>query len=320
MTNPPPAPAVPIAAVERDTGIGKDTLRAWERRYGFPRPGRDANGDRIYPPDQVARLRVVKRLLDKGHRPGKLLALDQQELEALSEAAFDEDVPGSRGAVSEDVLAYLELCRLDRVEMLRKALTQAMVRVGLRSFVQDIVAPLVTAVGECWERGRFQVYEEHLFTEVLQNVLRVGIANLPKPAAGARPQILLTTFPQEHHTLGLLMAEAMFALEGARCVSLGASTPIADISRAAAGMDIVALSFSLASNSTQVLYGLSELAASLPPSTAIWAGGSASALGRCTLPSFQRAELYTAAALVARWRDQAGGQSPAGTIPSPASL
>jgi DNA-binding transcriptional MerR regulator len=38
-----------IAAVERDTGIGKDTLRVWERRYGFPQPGRDSFGERSYP-------------------------------------------------------------------------------------------------------------------------------------------------------------------------------------------------------------------------------------------------------------------------------
>ena len=30
----------PIGAVERDTGIGRDTLRIWERRYGFPVPER----------------------------------------------------------------------------------------------------------------------------------------------------------------------------------------------------------------------------------------------------------------------------------------
>ena len=55
-----------IAAVERDTGIGKDTLRVWERRYGFPVPGRDANDERIYPMAQVEKLRVIKRLMDQG--------------------------------------------------------------------------------------------------------------------------------------------------------------------------------------------------------------------------------------------------------------
>ena len=41
--------AVTIAAVERETGLSKDTLRIWERRYGFPEPLRDANGERLYP-------------------------------------------------------------------------------------------------------------------------------------------------------------------------------------------------------------------------------------------------------------------------------
>jgi len=57
-----------IAAVERDTGLSKDTLRVWEKRYGFPCPERDRQGERSYPIDQVERLRLIKRLLDVGHR------------------------------------------------------------------------------------------------------------------------------------------------------------------------------------------------------------------------------------------------------------
>ena len=39
--------ALTIAAVERETSLSRDTLRAWERRYGFPAPLRDANGERV---------------------------------------------------------------------------------------------------------------------------------------------------------------------------------------------------------------------------------------------------------------------------------
>ena len=73
-----------IAAVERDTGLSKDVLRMWERRYGFPLPERDANGERAYPAAQVERLRQIKRLMDQGHRPGKLLALPVEALAALA--------------------------------------------------------------------------------------------------------------------------------------------------------------------------------------------------------------------------------------------
>ena len=38
---------------------------------------------------------------------------------------------------------------------------------------------------------------------------------------GRAPRVLLTSFPQEPHSLGLLMVEALLAVEGASCVPMG---------------------------------------------------------------------------------------------------
>ena len=57
-------PLAGIATVERDTGLSKDTLRVWERRYGFPNPSRDSNGERVYTSEQFEKLRVLRRLID----------------------------------------------------------------------------------------------------------------------------------------------------------------------------------------------------------------------------------------------------------------
>lgn len=73
-TEPRNSPLLTISAVERETGLSKDTLGAWERRYGFPIPERDARGDRRYPPQQVERLRKIKRLVDHGFRPSKIMS------------------------------------------------------------------------------------------------------------------------------------------------------------------------------------------------------------------------------------------------------
>ena len=64
-----------ISAVERDTGIGRDTLRIWEWRYGYPGPQSEAThkGERRYPLSQVQRLQLIRRLLDQGLRPGKIV-------------------------------------------------------------------------------------------------------------------------------------------------------------------------------------------------------------------------------------------------------
>ena len=42
-----------ISDVERDTGLAKETLRVWERRYDFPQPLRDPFGERVYSAEQV---------------------------------------------------------------------------------------------------------------------------------------------------------------------------------------------------------------------------------------------------------------------------
>lgn len=265
-----------IGAVERDTGLTKDALRVWERRYGFPKPLRDAFGERVYPRDQVERLRAIKRLLDAGLRPGKIIGLSLDELKALA--------PGGGALASEPLppaLAYfVDLVRAHQVEDLRRALAQDLVRGGLAHFITRVVAPLNVAIGELWMQGRMEVFEEHLYTESMQVLLRGAIAGTPRTHAA--PRVMLTTVPGEQHGLGLLMAEAMFALEGGWCVSLGVETPLWDIVQGARAQsaDIVALSFSQSFVPAQVLDSLAELRRSLPAAVEIWAGGSSSQLGR----------------------------------------
>ncbi|WP_313706921.1 MerR family transcriptional regulator [Massilia sp.] len=261
-----------IAAVERETRLSKDVLRVWEKRYGFPTPERDANGERCYPREQVERLRLMKRLMDQGLRPGRLARLPAGELAALlarAPAAPGRDA-GQENAPLDDLLATLER----DPATLQDALQQHLVRQGLDRFVEDIAAPLTAAVGTGWQEGRFDVADEHFYTEVMTRVLRQAIAALP--AAGRAPKILLTTLAGETHGLGLMMAEALLALDDASCISLGTDTPLPSILRAAAmhEADIVALSFSAAYPRRQLAASLQELRALLPPQVALWAGGA----------------------------------------------
>jgi DNA-binding transcriptional MerR regulator/methylmalonyl-CoA mutase cobalamin-binding subunit len=273
---------VSIAAVERDTGLSKDTLRVWERRYGFPSPARDALGERCYSLEDVDKLRAVKRLMDQGHRPGKLIDHSIDQLRELAEhAALAVASTDQAGAAAEDLQVYLDLIKSHRIEELRRQLSQSVLRLGLAHFVTDVVAQLNERVGEAWTRGWFEIFEEHLYTESIQVVLRNAINTIPRP--GSRPPVvLLTTFPQEPHGIGLLMVESIFALEGCRCISLGVQTPIYDIVRAAQAqsVDIVALSFTSCMNPNQTVEGLTELRGKLPATTEIWAGGACPVLYR----------------------------------------
>lgn len=266
-------PGFSIAAVERDTGLSKDVLRMWERRYGFPVPERDVHGERVYPVAQVERLRAIKRLMDQGYRPGKLIATPIEELGLLAPRHGRTALAEGQAVEHPEHAELLRLLRQHDASSFVQALQQHLARQGLQRFVQDIVAPLTQQVGDAWEDGHFEVFEEHLFTELTKRVLRQAIAGLP-PGSGS-PRVLLTSVPDEQHMLGLLMVEALLALEGAECIPLGTQMPLLEISRAAAAhrADIVALSFSLAFPGRQLPKLLEQLRAALSPDVELWVGG-----------------------------------------------
>lgn len=276
------SPAFSISDVERDTGLAKETLRVWERRYAFPQPQRDAFGERSYPADQVQKLRMVKRLLDLGFRPGKIMQHSTLQLQQLASAGTP--APAAPPAQLGHYLAVL----------------------GLRAFTIDVIAPLTGMVGEAWACGELAVYEEHLYSETLQTVMRHAIFSLPQQSSPSTrtPRIVLSTLPQERHGLGLLMAEALCVAAGAHCMSLGVETPLTDIVAAARAQraDIVALSFSSASKERQTRDSLRQLQASLPAAVEVWAGGRSPALSRRPPPFLHVLDLRQVEESIADWR------------------
>jgi len=272
-----------IADVERDTGLGKDTLRVWERRYGFPLPLRDALGERAYPQDQLIRLRLIKRLLDAKHRPGKVVPLPVEKLQQLlavvgnAQPTFN---PGSEplALTKEEEQMWVQWLAQDQTALIRQSLQQQILRNGLAQVVDKVVAPLCGLVGLAWMRGEISVYQEHLFTETLQSVLREAISSVDATASEQqlRPRVLLTTTPNELHGLGLMMAECHFALESCSRFVLGTSTPISDIVQAVDKLqiDVLALSFSPYATRKDVVSHLQQLREQLAASVDIWVGGS----------------------------------------------
>lgn len=295
-----------ISDVERDTGLSKETLRVWERRYAFPQPLRDAFGERLYPAEQVFKLRLLKRLLDQGYRPGKIVCRSTQELTALADGAAPAGGAAATPspALPDAVRACAELIARHDMAALRLRLMDAAAAMGLESFVTALVAPLTGLIGEAWSQGRVAVFEEHLYTETLQRVMRHAIYTLAPVAEAGAPRILLTTLPQERHALGLLMAEALCAAHGADCIALGVQTPLTDIVEAARNQraDIVALSFSAAVNPRQAREGLDALRASLPGEVGLWAGGTNAALRRRGPKAFSVLGLAEIGPAIAAWR------------------
>ena len=262
---------LPINAVERETGVSKELLRMWERRYGFPAPQRDAQGDRIYPMVQITKLRLLRRLIDNGFRPGKIMAHEIPELERLmrAQSKAGQEVP------KDLEVELLQSLRSRDHQQLRDYLSHQLIKMGLQSFILDFLQHANTIVGDAWVRGQLEVHEEHLFTEQVQGLVRQAIGNLREPTQA--PRILLTTPPEETHTLGILMVEALLRLDNVDAVCYGAQMPVRDIAQAVTRhkMNIVAVSFSASYPASNAVNFLEELRFKLPLAVDIWGGGAA---------------------------------------------
>lgn len=286
-----------IAAVERDTGLSKDVLRVWERRYGFPKPQRDVNGERVYTQEQLEKLRLLRLLVDHGKRPGKIIGLPTAALADMIARDPDTFEP------PEHIAAIIDALLKHDVERFRGSLIQQLMRQGLQRFVKETVTALNYWIGNAWLRGRIAIFNEHFYSEHIQNILRNAI--LDQRGQGSKPRVLLTSIPGERHRIGLLMVEAMLTTEGAACVALGTETPPRDIQQAvdAYDVDVVALSFSAAIPQTIALTGLSEIRALLPDDVGVWAGGAALERCRRDLPGIEiLPDFDSLLGAVQRWR------------------
>jgi len=261
-----------IGTVERDTGIGRDTLRIWERRYGFPTPERNAKGERVYSAAQISRLQLIRRLLDQGMRPGKVVPLDEAALRDLGSAPAQAS--SRENEIDPTQTNLITLATAGDTAGLDAALEQALSRDGLRAFVLRTLAPLTSLVGELWAGGQLEVFEEHFVSRQLVRFLDVAMSRLGFPSGD--PQVLLATLPGERHALGLLMVEALLRHAGSATLNMGTDVPMDQIVSAVerSGVLTVALSFSACYPRGPIRAHLDELANRLPPGVEVWIGGA----------------------------------------------
>ena len=257
---------LPISAVSAETGIAKEVLRKWETRYGFPVPTRDAAGNRVYSHEQLERLKLIKKLINDGMRPGQLVPLDPEslaELYARSQTRAKPDAP------SPLLASVLERNPFGVLDYLRAQVAQF----GLETFVCDLMPQMNAEVGDAWSCGTIAVRDEHLYSAAVQKVVQEELVR--HAVSAGWPHVLLTTPPEELHTLGLLMVEAALSLKGANCISLGAQSPLAEIVLAAQEYEagIVGLSFSASFPRRRIYPLLKELRVQLPAHVQVWAGG-----------------------------------------------
>jgi methanogenic corrinoid protein MtbC1/predicted DNA-binding transcriptional regulator AlpA len=262
----------PMGAVTRRTGIGEHTLRAWERRFGFPQPVRLPSGHRRFPADQVRRLLLIAEALRCGCRAGDVVPLPVERLEELLRQSGRVDE--ATGELVPDWLQHmLDAGRRFDHEALAVELHHAATTLGLARFLRERIEPIMVEVGRAWARGDLGVRHEHFISEVVEDVLRGLRSSLG--AASGRP-VVLASLPGDVHRMGLQIAALAIAAAGRSETILGGGTPVDELVETAVAVDAAAVGLSLNASavSDETVAAVTDIRRRLPARIRLWLGGS----------------------------------------------
>jgi DNA-binding transcriptional MerR regulator len=267
-------PRYPIKAVSQLTGIGIDTLRAWERRYAAVSPARDRRG-RLYTDSDITHLRLLHRAVSAGHAVGRLARLSDDELRLLVEGNADRD-----RALTVARTVALDPARVDATLLAfdSDALEQELWRIAAAvppiDLVRDVLLPALARVGDRWNEEQAGIAHEHLISATLRNLLGSFLRLYGRGQSS--PRLLFATPSGERHEIGVLSAAMLAASHGLAVTYLGPELPAPAMIAAvkASGARVLVLGLTLPGTFQPRDRELKRIVRGLPSDVALWTGGA----------------------------------------------
>ena len=264
----------PIRVVSKLTGIGIDTLRAWERRHHAVTPIRDDRG-RMYTDADVARLRLLHGAVLRGHSIGRLAPLSDEELGTLAmavEPAAAAATAPSRPA-SPDTTALVAAWRTFDAARIDHELARLAAVLRPLELLQDVLMPVLKEAGDDWHRRRASIVHEHVLSSAVRNILGSLLRVYARPGAPAR--LIFATPAGERHELGTLGAAMLAAASGLSVAYLGPDLPAREIVESVrpAGAQVLVLGLTSVAGGKTKARELRTIVRNLPGEIELWAGG-----------------------------------------------
>lgn len=227
-----------IQAVAEMTGIPAATLRAWERRYGLPDPGRTESSYRLYSDHDIAMVRRVRELCDAGMAPSEAARTVLEEADTWNAAPANNADPYDRArqAIVEAVAAF-------DPRQAENAVRHAMALGSATAIYDRVFAPAMREIGERWHAGEIGVAQEHLATGLLDEAAATMLRLVQRE--DAERTILLACFADEEHDFPSYGIALHMSSWGYRLVRLGARTPPQAVHQAVQELDPVLVALSV---------------------------------------------------------------------------
>jgi len=263
----------PIRAVSRLTGIGIDTLRAWERRHGAVTPTRDDRG-RMYTDADIARLRLLRGAVEHGHSIGRLAGLTDGELRRLgTTAATAAPAVARMPSTPLDITALTAALQKYDATAIDQQISRLAAVLPPLELLRDVLMPVLVQVGDEWHRGSARIAHEHLMSSTMRNILGSFLRLHTRSQVSTR--LLFATPAGERHEIGTLGAAMLAASCGLDVAYLGPDLPAREIVESVrpAGAQVLVVGLTATSTAKARERELHTIVRDLPKEVELWAGG-----------------------------------------------
>jgi methanogenic corrinoid protein MtbC1 len=261
------------------TGVPADTFRAWERRYGVPRPFRTPANQRLYSEQDIGVIRWLRNRTDDGMTISQ--AIQRLKLETpdvfvavpLAQPAVQvsDEMPQS-ARLHQRLLDAVMAFDLDGAE---RVIDDALSRYSVEAFCARFVEPAFEDIGLRRGAGDVSVAVEYFAARLLERRL-VSLLAMVSPRAG-RGLIVVASSTGDAHEVGLLLMAITLARRGWQVVYLGARIPTDVLAEAVRAIrpDFVCLSAASDDAVSRATAAAQTLAASINRPVPVVAGRNA---------------------------------------------
>jgi methanogenic corrinoid protein MtbC1 len=227
-------PGFNMKAVVAQTGVSPATIRAWERRYGLPQPGRTPGGHRQYSQRDIDTLKWLRARQEEGVSISYAIDLWHSYVDQREDALQVETITANKsttriasaiegGQIDQFREAWISACLAFDREAAEQVLVGAFALFDLETVCIEVLQKGVAEVGKGWYNGEVTVQQEH-FTSAL-SVQRLEMLVAATPAPTRKERIIVATAPGDYHIFSPLLLTFLLRQRGWDVIYLGADVP-----------------------------------------------------------------------------------------------
>ena len=215
--------AFTIKDIENLSGVKAHTIRIWEQRYNFLKPGRTDTNIRSYSNEDLKTILNVSLLYKSGYKISHINKMDADEISKKIVLLTHPHV------IQEKILNELVGCMIDfETDAFEMILDKYLKQKGMDGVINEIIFPFLEKIGILWTTNHINPAQEHLVTNIIRQKLLVGIEKTI-PLFYSPVTALLFLPEGEHHEIGLLYVYYLLKKAGIKVLYLGADVPLNDL-------------------------------------------------------------------------------------------